>query len=48
MLGESAVCLACEISPEITPGGMWTPTSGMGMALIRRLATNAGVSFEVQ
>jgi short subunit dehydrogenase-like uncharacterized protein len=44
MLGESAVCLVRDISPDETPGGMWTSASAMGDALIERLAANAGVT----
>jgi len=44
MLGESAVCLARE---ELTcGGGIWTPASAMGDALIHRLEQNAGMRFE--
>ena len=45
MLGEAAVCLARD--DLATPGGSWTPASGMGEALIRRLQDNAGMSFSV-
>lgn len=45
MLTESAVCLARDELP--TAGGSWTPTSGMGEALIRRLEDNAGMSFSL-
>ena len=46
MLAESAVCLAKDdLSVE---GGMWTPASAMGDALLTRLAENAGVSFTLE
>ena len=44
MLAESAVCLA---SDELTvTGGFWTPASAMGDALLERLQSNAGLTFE--
>ncbi len=46
MIAESAVCLAQEKAG--TPGGITTPGAVMGMALIERLRTNAGISFEVE
>jgi short subunit dehydrogenase-like uncharacterized protein len=48
MLGESAVCLVRDISRNRTPGGIWTSASAMGDALIRRLAENAGVTFQLE
>lgn len=48
MLGESAVCLVRDISRSETPGGIWTSASAMGDALIRRLAANAGVTFQLE
>ena len=43
MLAESAVCLAMD---ELdVGGGFWTPASAMGMPLIERLGSNAGVTF---
>lgn len=45
MLAESAVCLAQD--PLSSPGGVLTPASAMGEALLSRLTENAGVSFEV-
>lgn len=47
MLGEAAVCLARDISPERTPGGFWTPSTAMGEALLARLTTHAGLGFSV-
>jgi short subunit dehydrogenase-like uncharacterized protein len=45
MLGEAAVCLARD---ELScGGGIWTPASAMGQALVDRLQANAGISFEV-
>jgi short subunit dehydrogenase-like uncharacterized protein len=48
MVGESAVCLVRDIARDETPGGMWTSASAMGDALIKRLASNAGVTFQVE
>ncbi|MCB1853652.1 MAG: saccharopine dehydrogenase NADP-binding domain-containing protein [Halieaceae bacterium] len=44
MLGEASVCLALD-KPAVG-GGFWTPASAMGANLQRRLAANAGLSFE--
>ena len=46
MLAECAVCLAQDPSP--VGGGFWTPASAMGDALLERLPSNAGVTFELQ
>jgi short subunit dehydrogenase-like uncharacterized protein len=48
MLGESAVCLARDISRETTPGGCWTTAAAMGDALIKRLEAHAGLTFAVE
>ena len=48
MLGESALCLALD-GPEdsrIADGGILTPASAMGMALVERLR-GAGMTFDV-
>lgn len=45
MLGESAVCLAKDTLES--KGGMWTPASAMGDALLARLTAHAGLTFEV-
>ena len=46
MLAESALCLARD---ELSvAGGMWTPASAMGEPLLKRLATNAGVTFTLE
>jgi short subunit dehydrogenase-like uncharacterized protein len=45
MLAESAVCLAKD---ELdSPGGVLTPATAMGDALLRRLRDNAGLTFDV-
>jgi len=48
MLGESAVCLALDISRDVKPGGIWTSASAMGDALIKRLQENAGMTFQTE
>jgi short subunit dehydrogenase-like uncharacterized protein len=48
MLGESAACLVRDISRDQTPGGIWTSASAMGDDLIRRLAVNAGITFQLE
>jgi short subunit dehydrogenase-like uncharacterized protein len=45
MLAESGVCLALD--SLASEGGFWTPASAMGDALLKRLADNAGLTFEV-
>ena len=45
MLAESAVCLAKD--KTTTGGGIWTPASAMGAALLERLRSNAGLTFEI-
>jgi len=48
MLGESAVCLARDVSHDQTPGGCWTTAAAMGDALIKRLEAHAGLTFAVE
>ena len=45
MLGESAVCLAKD--RLLSGGGVLTPATAMGDALLHRLVDNAGLSFEL-
>ena len=45
MIAESAIALAQEELP--VGGGIWTPASAIGDALLARLPANAGVTFEV-
>ncbi len=47
MLVESAVCLAEDSARLTVPGGIWTPASAMGELLLKRLVSNAGLSFEI-
>jgi short subunit dehydrogenase-like uncharacterized protein len=43
MIAESALCLLHDVRG---PGGIWTPASAMGDALVARLEANAGLSFK--
>ncbi len=45
MLGQSALCLAAGEST--VGGGHWTPASAMGQALLDRLRSDAGLTFEL-
>lgn len=47
MLGEAGACLAQDLEQENKSGGFWTPATIFGDALIKRLTTHAGLSFEV-
>ena len=47
MISEAALCLLQDVGRDATPGGVWTPGSAMGLALVRRLQARAGVSFEI-
>ena len=46
MISEAAVCLLQDVPAVL--GGIWTPASAMGTALIRRLQVNAGLAFAVE
>ena len=46
MIAESAICLAKD--DLTTPGGVYTPAPAMGHALINRLTSKAGLTFEVE
>ena len=48
ILGESAVCLARDVSRSDTPGGCWTTAAAMGPMLIRRLEAKAGLTFTLE
>jgi short subunit dehydrogenase-like uncharacterized protein len=45
MLSECAVCLAKDELPAV--GGVLTPAAAMGENILRRLESNAGLSFDV-
>jgi short subunit dehydrogenase-like uncharacterized protein len=47
MLGEAAACLALDISKSDLAGGFWTPSTAMGAKLVDRLATHAGLTFDL-
>jgi short subunit dehydrogenase-like uncharacterized protein len=48
MIAESALCLARDVGRDKTPGGVWTPGSALGDALIARLTANAGLTFAIE
>lgn len=45
MLGQAALCLTQDIADDV-PGGFWTPASLLGEALLQRLQSHAGLTFE--
>ncbi len=47
LISEAALCLVRNVDRDRTPGGVWTPGSAMGLALVRRLQERAGLSFEI-
>ncbi|MGK7295616.1 MAG: saccharopine dehydrogenase family protein [Candidatus Wenzhouxiangella sp. M2_3B_020] len=47
MIGEAAVCLACDIGDDVT-GGFWTPATALDGKLLERLKAHAGVTFEIE
>lgn len=47
LISETALCLARDVDRGATPGGVWTPGSAMGLALVRRLHERAGLTFEI-
>jgi short subunit dehydrogenase-like uncharacterized protein len=47
MISEAALCLLQDVDRAATPGGVWTPGSAMGLALVRRLQQRAGLTFEI-
>ena len=46
MIAEAAICLLKDATA--TKGGIWTPASAMGNALIARLQSHAGLTFTVE
>jgi short subunit dehydrogenase-like uncharacterized protein len=48
MISESAMCLAHDVGPDDTPGGVWTPGAALGSRLIARLEKNAGLRFALE
>jgi short subunit dehydrogenase-like uncharacterized protein len=47
LISEAALCLVQDVGRDVTPGGVWTPGSAMGLALVRRLHERAGLTFEI-
>ena len=47
LISEAALCLVQDVGRDATPGGVWTPGSAMGLALVRRLHERAGLTFEI-
>lgn len=47
LISEAALCLLRDVDRTSTPGGVWTPGSAMGLALVRRLHARAGLTFEI-
>lgn len=47
MITEAALCLAADPGRTMCKGGVWTPGSSMGMALVPRLQERAGLTFAV-
>ena len=46
MIAESAVCLVKDC--EDLAGGIYTPAASMGKKLIKRLESNAGLTFKLE
>jgi short subunit dehydrogenase-like uncharacterized protein len=47
MLGQTAACLALDVTKHDKPGGFWTPATAFGDALVQRLEARSGITFEV-
>jgi short subunit dehydrogenase-like uncharacterized protein len=48
ILAEAALALAFDVPRDTTPGGCWTPAAAMAEPLLKRLPTNAGLTFVVE
>ena len=48
ILAEAGLALAFDLPHDRTPGGCWTPAAAMAEALLKRLPTKAGLTFEVE
>lgn len=48
MITEAALCLVGDPDRSMAGGGVWTPGSAMGLALIPRLQQYAGLSFGIE
>ena len=47
MIAEAALCLAADPQRHLCAGGVWTPGSAMGLALLPRLQERAGLAFAI-
>lgn len=47
MIGEVAVCVACDLPKSALPGGVWTPGAAIAKKIIPRLVGKAGIKFDV-
>ena len=47
MIAQAAISLRRDVDKSQLEGGFWTPGSAFGEALLLRLQTNAGMTFEV-
>ncbi|MEK8046201.1 saccharopine dehydrogenase family protein [Ideonella margarita] len=47
MISESALCLLQDVDQRMTPGGVWTAGAAMGLTLVKRLETHAGLTFSM-
>ncbi len=48
ILAEAGLALALDVSRAATPGGCWTPAAAMADALLKRLPSKAGLTFEIE
>jgi short subunit dehydrogenase-like uncharacterized protein len=48
IISECALSLLHDVNTTRTPGGVWTPGAALGMALVDRLQTQAGLSFAIE
>jgi len=48
ILAEAGLALAFDVPRSQTPGGCWTSASAMPEALLKRLPTKAGLTFELE
>ena len=48
ILAEAGLALALDTPRSTTPGGCWTPAAAMAPALMARMPTKAGLTFEVE
>lgn len=47
LIAQAARCLVEDVPRDVTPGGVWTAGSAMGLALQRRLQAHAGLGFSI-